>query len=214
MRAQQLLRNLGLNTAPAEADSLYQFLMNKKNYAGYLLREYRGGATKFQSYFKDDNVTEDSRLIFEKLENDWKDGLRPYKATLRKLGSSIRIQIDGRGIITMPIVPEDTEVLNTIIQKMIRDHLTIREMVNKAKMEKLETRNLQLFGHSNLVLALRTPTKISHLDLSEDTLKEYDTIDHFISYLEESAGVYGKSIGKDSCSFNFLYADVDPTVES
>ena len=114
IKAHQLLKNLGLKTVPARADSLYQFLMNKKNYEGYLLREYRSGATKLQSYFKDDNVIENDRMILEKLENDWTDGLRPYNATLRKPSSSIRIKIDGRGIITMPIVPEDMEVVNTL----------------------------------------------------------------------------------------------------
>ena len=214
IRAQQLLRSLGFNTVPARSDSLFQFLMNQENYTGYLLKEYRSGATKLQSYFKDDNVDEDSRLIYERLENDWKDGLRPYKATLRKPGSSIKIQIDGRGIITMPIVPEDTEVLNTLIQKMIEDHRIIRKTVNRAKLEKLEIRNLQLFGHSNLVVKLRVPTKVSHVDSNEDSLMGDDTVDNFIGYLEESAGVYGKSIDKESCSFNLLYDDAYPTNES
>jgi hypothetical protein len=39
--AQQLLRNLDLNTVPARADFLYEFLRDKKNYEGYVLREYR-----------------------------------------------------------------------------------------------------------------------------------------------------------------------------
>jgi hypothetical protein len=114
----------------------------------------------------------------------------------------------------MPIVPEDTEVLNTLIQKMIEDHRIIRKTVNRAKLEKLEIRNLQLFGHSNLVVKLRVPTKVSHIDSNEDSLMGDDTVDNFIGYLEESAGVYGKSIDKESCSFNLLYDDAYPTNES
>ena len=160
IKAQQLLKNLGLNTVPARADSLYQFLMNKKNYEGYLLREYRSGATKLQSYFKDDNVIENDRMILEKLENDWTDGLRPYNATLRKPSSSIRIKIDGRGIITMPIVPEDMEVVNTLILKMVNEHQTIREMIKRAKIDRIEIRNLMLLGHSNLIIKLRKEIKV------------------------------------------------------
>lgn len=212
--AQELLRNLGLNTVPMRADSLYQFLMNTKNYEGYLLREYRSGATKLQSYFKDDNIADADRLIYERLENDWRDGLRPYKATLKKLRSSIKIQIDGRGIITMPILPEETQVLNLLIQKMIKDHITVRVMVKKAKMERLEIPRLQLFGHTNLILRLRTENKVSMPAPKDESLKESDTVENFIKYLEESAGVYGKRVEEGYCSFNLLYEETSQFAEN
>lgn len=97
-KSEKLLRMFGIRPIYIASSSLYSFGIGLKGKLDYKLREYRAGAQKFQSYFKDDHFSKSERKIEERLENDWNDGIKPYQIVLHR-NSNDAVSIYGNGLI-------------------------------------------------------------------------------------------------------------------
>ena len=119
--AESLLQSLGLNPIPIKSETMYSFAMNRDYYPNYTLREYRAGAEKFQSYFKDDHYDYSKKLIEERLEKDWYDSIRPYQIVFHRPNSD-EIVIYGNGLILLTKLTLGIDIANRISEIAIKDY--------------------------------------------------------------------------------------------
>lgn len=119
--AESLLQAFGLNPIPIKSETMYSFAMNRNYYPSYTLREYRAGAEKFQSYFKDDHYDYSKKLIEERLEKDWTDSIRPYQIVFHRPNSD-EIAIYGNGLILLTKLSSGIDIASRISEIAIKDY--------------------------------------------------------------------------------------------
>ena len=192
----------GMSIEPIETSStsLYYFLRVQKNYDGYFLREYRAGTSLLQSYFKDHTQTELHRLILKRLNKDWKDGLKPYFATLKSRRTNTTILVESEGFITMDKVPESMNLIDSLVDLKIEDHRKAMANVRKVRIFKNEAWKIPVNLHANLVIELDKAYGI------EQPSRLESATDRLIGYLNEAAGVYGIHKDRNVVNFNLVYS--------
>lgn len=196
----KFVSEMDIEPIDTSSSSLYYFLKGQKNYEGYLLREYRAGASLLQSYFKDHTQEELHRLILKRLERDWKDGLKPYFATLKSKTVNETIQIEGEGFITMERLPTTMKLVDSLVAMKVADHRKALDSVRKVRIFRKEELKIPIYLHSNLVIELNK--RFGELEFA----KLKSASDRLINYLNESAGVYGISRNKPFVTFNLVYS--------
>jgi hypothetical protein len=196
----KFVSEMDINPIETSSTSLYHFLKESKNYSGYVLREYRAGARLLQSYFKDHTQVESHRLIIKRLNRDWKDGLKPYWATLKSKRTNTIIQVDSEGFITMDRVPESMSLIDLIVNMKINDHRKALDNVRKVKIFRREELKIPVNLHTNLVIRLGKEYR------EEYPQKLGSATEKLIGYLNESAGVYGIRRTRDLINFNLVYS--------
>ena len=191
---------MGIESIETSSSSLYYFLKWQKNYEGYFLREYRAGAPLLQSYFKDHTQVKLHRLILKRLDRDWKDGLKPYFATLKSKTINATIQVEGEGFVTMDRLPESMKLVDSLLAMKVADHRKALNNVRKVRVFRKEELKIPVDLHTNLVIELNKwfgGDELAKLESASDRL---------ISYLNESAGVYGINRNKLLVTFNLVYS--------
>ncbi|MHB1492099.1 MAG: hypothetical protein ACYCSG_01355 [Thermoplasmataceae archaeon] len=188
-KGEALLKYLGIKPIPLRSESIYSIALSKNDYNNYVLREYRAGAEKFQSYFKDDHYVLRERLIEERLENDWKEGIRPYQILLHRPNSD-EISVYGNGLIFFSRFEDGLEIANKISQIAIRDHKAIVEKVKNVKISVIPDIPIQIIE--------RAPFYIS---IDSESIDKEKLADKLIKYLGTSFTSYGGN--KDDGTYHF-----------
>ncbi len=186
---EELLRNFGYFPIHIASSTLYAFARRSKDNNDYVLREYRAGAEKFQAYFKDDHYDHSERLIEERLENDWNDGIRPYQIVLHR-SSSDEVSVYSNGLILFSKFEGGLEVANAVTEIAIEDRKRLNERVKDVRYSVIPNLPIRIVE--------RSPLRIK---VSSDKVDKERLADKIIKHLGSNFASYGGTNDKGTYHF-------------
>jgi hypothetical protein len=206
------LRFLGLYPFVVSKEKMFEILENE--YLDYVLREYRSGGTRLQSYFKDHT---DNDVILTRLEQDKKLSLKPYRATFAlksKKKQTIEIFHDGFIITENPSL--HLNFINDLIKVFFNVNVELFNFAERAVFKSKTDKSLPslkkiLFIFSNSVTSLDLFYKIqtSLTYKREESEKATITIMNQISDWHISSKiVYRNFLKEDTDSIGVYYLTV------
>lgn len=152
-KAEHFLSTIGIHPVRIRSETLYSIGMSRGKYHKYLLREYRAGAERFQAYFKDDHYKPEHRLIEERLETDWFEGIRPYQLVLHRPNAN-EILINGNGIVLFSKFEDGLKVANEIIEKALEDRRKIDHKVEHVGMSVIPNLPIRIVERNPLYISI------------------------------------------------------------
>lgn len=200
-KGEQQLRNSGFLPIHIASSTLYAFAKRSKDKDDYILKEYRAGAERFQAYFKDDHYNVSERKIEERLENDWKDAIRPYQIVLHRSRSD-EVSIYDNGLILFSVFQGGLEVANAITEIAIEDRMRLDKRVKDVKYSVIPNLPIRIVE--------RSPLRIKVYSNKIDKKKFADKI---IKYLGSRFASYGGT--NDKGTYHFILQkenDTDGTI--
>ncbi|AKA48732.1 hypothetical protein IX51_06035 [uncultured archaeon] len=106
------------------------FSILETEYDNYILREYRAGKKQLQSYFKDHS---DLDYILQRLDQDKKMGLKPYRATFSlKTNKTDEFEIHHHGILLVENPTKHIEFFNELLDEISETSKHIFTQASKA----------------------------------------------------------------------------------
>lgn len=180
--SKNILKYFNLEPIRLQEAFIYQFVNQQKHSKEYDIREYRAGARRLQSYFKDqNNPSIEKKHIFKRLKQDWNMGLKPYEVRITDTLEDVTVQINNSGLITSENIEKEINLLNAISSQGIRKYKQIEE----------RTKQIGKFSVGNIV------TFLSHNDLLIDIKKNsYERgLEPFVEELDNLGQILGYSAG-------------------
>jgi hypothetical protein len=177
-KGEELLRNFGFSPIHIASSTLYAFAISSKDKRDYVLREYRAGAEKFQAYFKDDHYDGSERRIEERLENDWNDGIRPYRIVLHR-SSSDEVSIYGNGLVLFSKFEGGLDVANAIAEIAIEDRRLLNDKVKDVRYSVVPNLPIRIVERSPLRIRVSS-NKVDKEKLADKIIKHLGS--RFASY--------------------------------
>jgi len=117
------------NLKPIKLSSSILHDMTRNIDSNYNIIEYRAGTKKLQSYFKDTSrYDKRGRLIIKKLEEDIKNGLKPYEMVMLNQTTGNKVTLNSSGLIKTGDIKDEVELLNGIAATEIQKY---QEVSNK-----------------------------------------------------------------------------------
>ena len=161
------------NAVPVSIPRTLMFSAATVPFEDFMIKEYRAGAEKIQSYFKDHfSPNEEERDIDIRLEQDKKLGLLPYRSTFaqpQKGFKSKPVEVFENGLFLTAYPEENFEFIRPFLNKIIKGTEKRFRETSKVQIKRLE------WSHQNLRTA----------DLSVKVDKEFYPI-HFKNFTNKA----------------------------